>query len=130
MLHRTSARENAPIIILFNKKGDRMSFFRQCHKLKGVTVSQFVEAYESDEDREVTLNHSTPKEQQQRYIYINDSLTQENRKLLKEARDKSRAKKYKYKGYTINGQVCVRKTDTSDVIFITCMADLSKIYSG
>ena len=107
-----------------------MSFFRQCHKLKGVTVSQFVETYESDEDREITLNHSTPKEQQQRYIYINDSLTQENRKLLKEARDKSRAKKYKYKGYTINDQVCVRKTDTSDNIFITCMADLSKIYSG
>ena len=86
-----------------------------------------MEAYESDEDREVTLNRNTPKEQQQRFLYINKSLTQENRKLLKEARDKSRAKKYKYKGYTINGQVCVHKADTSDVIYITCMADLSKI---
>ena len=69
-----------------------------------------MEAYESGEDRKVTLNCNTPKEQQQRYIYINESLTQENRKLLKEARDKFRAKKYKYKGYKINGQVCVRLT--------------------
>ena len=45
---------------------------------------------------------------------------QKIRKLLKEAKGKSRAKKYKYNGYTINGQVCVRKTDTSDVIYITC----------
>ena len=51
-----------------------------------------MEAYESDEDREVTLNHNTPKEQQQRYIYINESM-QENRKLLKKATDNSRAKK-------------------------------------
>ena len=109
------------------KKSDRLNFFRQCHKLKGVTESQFVEAYESDEDREETLNRNTPKELQQRFIYINESLTQKNRKLLKEVRDKSRARKYKYKGYTINGQICVRKTDTSDVIYMTCMADLSKI---
>ena len=51
-------------------------------------------------------------------------------KLLKEARDKSQAKKYMHKGYTIKGQVCGHKTDTSDVIYITSMADLSKIYSG
>ena len=35
--------------------------------------------------------------------------------------------KCKYKGYTINGQICVRKTDASGIITITCMADLSKI---
>ena len=51
-------------------------------------------------------------------------------KLLREARDKSQAKKYMHKGYTINRQVCARKTDTSDVICTTSMADLSKIHSG
>ena len=74
------------------------------------------------------MNRNTPKEQQQRFIYINESLTQENRKLLKQVKDKSRTKKYiEYKGYLINGQVCVRETDTNDVINITCMADLSKL---
>ena len=46
-----------------------MNFFRQCHKLKGITESQFVKAYERDEDREVRLNHNTPEEQQQSNIY-------------------------------------------------------------
>ena len=31
-----------------------MNFFQQSHKVEGVTESQFVDAYESDEDREVT----------------------------------------------------------------------------
>ena len=62
MLHRASTTENALIIILF-LKSDRMNFFQQRHKLKDVTESQFVEACESDEDREVTLNCKTPKEQ-------------------------------------------------------------------
>ena len=68
-------KENAPIIIVFNKKTDRMNLFQQRRKLKGVTESQFAEPYESDEDRKVTLNHNTPKEQQQRYIYISKSLS-------------------------------------------------------
>ena len=59
-------------------------------------------------------------------MYVNESLTQENRKLLKEARDKSRARKDKFKGVTINGHVSVRKTDISDIIYITCRADHGK----
>ena len=39
-----------------------MNFFRQHDNLKRVAESQLVEAYESDEDREVTLNRTTPKE--------------------------------------------------------------------
>ena len=52
-----------------------MNFFPQRRKLKSVTEEQFVEAYEADKDREVILNCNTPKDQQQRYININDSLT-------------------------------------------------------
>ena len=37
-----------------------MNFFRQRDNLKRVAESQLVEAYESDEDREVTLNRTTP----------------------------------------------------------------------
>ena len=78
-----------------------------------------MDTYADDNDREVTLNYNTTKEQQQKYTCINENLIQENRKLLKEARDKSRAKKYKYKACTINGLVFVCKTDIRDVIYIT-----------
>ena len=39
-----------------------MNFFQQRDNLKGVAESQFVEAFESGEDREVTLNRTKPKE--------------------------------------------------------------------
>ena len=39
-----------------------MNSFQQRDNLKGVVESQFAGAYESDEDREVTLNRTTPKE--------------------------------------------------------------------
>ena len=81
---------------------------------------------EEGEDQEVILNANQPQAQAN-YTYINISLTQENRWLLKETRIKSKDKKYKHKGYTYNGQVCTRKTDTSKVIVITCMEDLTKI---
>ena len=51
-----------------------MNFFWQCHKLKGATESKFVKAYERDEDRQKARNRNTPEEQQQRNIYINNSL--------------------------------------------------------
>ena len=47
---------------------DRMNFFRQRYKLKGLTESEFIKAYIGDYDREVTLNHNSLKEQQQKYI--------------------------------------------------------------
>ena len=50
-----------------------MNFFQHHHKLKGVTESQFAEAYEKDEDRKVTLNCNTPKEQQQGFIQLHSS---------------------------------------------------------
>ena len=55
---------------------------------------------------------------------MNESLTPENRRLLKEARNASKAKNYKYKGYTF-GVVCVRKSDDIDVIMIKCTEDLN-----
>ena len=71
-------------------------------KLKGVTESPILQAYVNDDDKEVRRNYNIPKEQQQKYTCINETLTQKNRKVLKKARDKSRAKKYKYKGFSKN----------------------------
>lgn len=88
-----------------------MNFFRQHHKLKRVTESQFLEAYESDDDREVTLNRNISKEQQQRYIHINESLTKRIQNYQRKQETKSeprnigtlKDKRIQDKGYTING---------------------------
>lgn len=52
-----------------------MNFFRQRDNLKRVAESQLVEAYESDEDREVTLNRTTPKEQQHLHLHKREPYT-------------------------------------------------------
>ena len=126
MIHRTSKKSIAPIIVLFTRKTDRLNFFNQRHKVKGLINLHFStqEEVEEGEDQEVILNTN---QTQGNYIYINESLTQENRRLLKETRIKSKDKKYKHKGYTYNGQVCTRKTDISEAIDSTCMEDLKKI---
>ena len=87
-IEHQQGKKSQSLFCLINS--ERMNFFWQCHKLKCVAESQFVKVYEKDKDREVTLNCNTPEEQQQRNIYINNSLIQENRKLLKEASDKTK----------------------------------------
>ena len=62
-----------------------------------------------------------------RYIYINESLTPVNRQLLKAAQLESKKQNNRHKGYTMNGQVCVRKDDQSDIIYIKCLDDLQYI---
>ena len=60
---------------------------------------------------------------------MNDSLAPTNKKLLKEARQRARAKDYSFKGYTINNQVRVRKSTTSEIeynLIIECLEDLGK----
>ena len=60
------------------------------------------------------------------YKYMNESLTPTNRKLLKEARQHAKAKDYSFKGYTINGEVRVRKSTTSEPIIIEGLEDIGK----
>ena len=60
------------------------------------------------------------------YKYMNESLTTTNRKLLKEARQRAKAKDYSFKGYTINGEVRVRKSTTSEPIIIEGLEDIGK----
>ena len=52
-----------------------MNFFQQRDNLKGVAESQFVEAFESGEDREVTLNRTKPKEQQHLHLHKREPYT-------------------------------------------------------
>ena len=59
-------------------------------------------------------------------IYINENLTKENRKLLKEAKREANKLKYRYPGYTVNGEIRVRKSANGDHISILCKSDLDK----
>ena len=110
--HKTSKRQNAPIIMLFNKKSDRTDFFKQKKKFHSLRADQFQSSQFVDE--EVTLP-SIDKElgeetsNNESLIFLNESLTPTNRRLLKEAKKASRQHNYKYKGYTVNGEVRVKK---------------------
>ena len=53
-------------------------------------------------------------------------LTPTNRKLLKQARQQPKAKD-SFKGYTINSQVRVRKSITSESVIIESLEDTGKI---
>lgn len=58
---------------IFNKKTDRIGFFKQHYKLKGLTESRFQKTCEG-EYSEVKIDTREEKyEGQQKYIYINDS---------------------------------------------------------
>ena len=65
-------------------------------------------------DEQVTLL-GTDKEQgeetsdNESLIFLNESLTQTNRRLLKAAKKASRQHNYKYKVYKVNGEVRVKK---------------------
>ena len=61
MIHRTSEKSTAPIIVLFTRKTDRLNFYNQWHKVKGLTNLHFStqEEVEEREDQEVILNTQT-----------------------------------------------------------------------
>ena len=50
--------------------------------------------------------------------------TQENCKLLKEAKREANKLQYQYPGYTVNGEIKVRKSVNEDHISILCKSDL------
>ena len=57
-------------------------------------------------------------------IYVNESLTKENRELLKLAREEAKKFKYKYKGYTVKEEVPVRKNERCGCIIIQSKSDV------
>ena len=91
--HRTSTKATAPIVILFNKKSARIDFYNQRKNIKKLRSGHF--QIDTGSDDEGSSN----------YIYMNESWRPTNRKLLKEARQRAKAKDYSFKSYTINGQL-------------------------
>ena len=78
--HRVSERRTAPIIVLFNREAARTDFYRQKKKLFKVQANHIVKPNNEDHsDSEVSL---PGLEQENSYIYMNESLTSMNRMLL------------------------------------------------
>ena len=80
---RTSNKTAAPIIILLNKKTNRISFYNQRIKIKKLRSRHFQIGTDTGSDDE---------EERGNYIYMNESLTPTNKKLLKEARQSAKDK--------------------------------------
>ena len=71
--HRVSEKGTAPIIVLFNRKADITNFYRQKKKLFKVQANDIVKPNNEDHsDSEVSL---PGLEQENSYIYMNESLT-------------------------------------------------------
>ena len=103
--HRTTKRENAPIIILFNKRSDTTNFCKQRKKFHNLQAHQFQSSQLAAE--EVTLP-DIDKEQgeetsnNESLIFLNKNRPPTNRRLLKEVNKASRQHNYKYKRYKVN----------------------------
>ena len=80
----TSRKKTAPIIVLFHKKREQQNFYRQKKKLYSFNVNQFLDGLPEGEDQGwgEDLNKNG-------FIFLNESLTGTNRKLLKEAKKTS-----------------------------------------
>ena len=100
---------------MFDRKEDRNNFYRQKMKFKDIKSSAIVNQSAGYQDKAPVQN-----------IYINESLTKENRKLLKEAKRYANKLKHRYPGYTVNGEIRVRKSANRDHISILCKSDLDK----
>ena len=138
LAHRTSASSTALIIILFNKKLDRNNFFKQKKKLFSVNAEQIVEKNDKEDsegtkdeeyaDDEVSMpGIEENSKRKKNVLFLNESLTRTNRTLLKEAKTISKQLNYKCTGYTINGEVRVKRNENSEHIAILCKKDLLKI---
>ena len=112
----------APIIVVFYKKNDRSNFYEQKYKLKTLRSNQFSDDT-AEEEQHLESNDVEPTQR----IHINESLTKENRELLKLAREEAEKLKYKYKGYTVKGEIQVRKNESSDYIVIQSKSYVQKI---
>ena len=59
-------------------------------------------------------NNEQQKRDPKTLIYISKSLTPDKRQFLKKASEKAKEKHYKYKGYTIKGEIYVKKGGASE----------------
>ena len=111
--HRVSDKGTAPVTVLFNRKADRTSFYRQKNRLCKVQANHIAKSNtDNNGDSEVSL---PGLERENSFIYMNESLTSINRMLLRDASKTSKKRlKYKFPRYIVNGQVQVKISKSSE----------------
>ena len=110
--HRTSSKDNAPIIVKFNSRRTRDEVWNLRYKLKNIKASDI--GFDS--------NNS---------IYFNESLTEHNRSIFKTAWDNLKSPSHFERVTTENGITCVWKTfnkeHKSEKIIIRTKNDIFKL---
>ena len=104
-----------------------MNFYGQRFNLKKLHRAQFTSCTRAD-NFPTDLGNPLEKRNPDTYIYMKESLTPMNSRLLEEAKRAAKELKYKYSAYTYKGEVRVRKADTSRYIGIRNDNDLDIPY--
>ena len=146
--HRVSKNSFSPIIIKFKNKNDRARFYKQRTALKDMKTGDF--GFHLSNEQATMLRsgntssfgrgglHSTRGRQAQSqsanspepripYVSIFENLTKMNADLLKEARIAATHANFKYKGYSVNGEIRVKLSDGATHIAINDKSDIQKI---
>ena len=115
------------IIVRFKTKQARMSFYHQRKKVRNISVSDLNRSTDELLRRRNNRDHDQGETDYGEKIYINESLTKLNGDLLRAAKLRAKPLNYKYHGYTVGGEVCVKKADSGPYISIRSQSDLNNI---
>ena len=110
--HRISQRENANISVRFNNRKPRDKVLMNRRQLRGKSTHDFG----------INTERSPAK------IFLNESLTRQNKELFRQAQEFKRGHAFKFI-WTRNGNIFIRKTEHSKVIKITHQNDLKESYA-
>ena len=99
----------------------RNNFFEQKKKIRNLHVDQVTT------ENENFPGNVTDKRPPNTFVYVNESLTPEGKELLSLARARASERGYKFRGWTVKGNVRVRKAEDSPIIDIRSKRDLVKI---
>lgn len=141
--HRVGNKLFSPIIMRFKTKHDRLCFYKQKKNLNELTADdigiKLTDEQQNDMKKSDTGNRgggrgrgrgggaSGAERQTSSSIYMQESLTQLNAELLKEAKVAASALQYEFPGYVTNGEVRVKLNKSAKFIAITCKDDINKI---
>ena len=121
--HRIGTKQLAAIIMMFKDRNDRDNFYAQKAKIRKLHVNQILS---QDEETIKKYPEENEKRNPDTFIFVNESLTPENKELMRETRNKAKEKSYKFV-WTHKGGIRVRKTTDSQAIKIRSKKDLDKI---
>lgn len=112
--HNQSSDRPKNIVVQLSTKRLRDDVIAACRTRRGITMSQLLGSSNNNQKDTITK------------IYVNEHLTLKNKILYANARQRCTEQKYKYV-WIKNGNILVRKSDTTRVITIRKMEDIKKI---